>query len=223
MPAPRENSDSQPRLERGVFLLLGVSGSGKGSVGEWLLRRREIVAHASMGQWLRDAIAHPTDLEGQLPDLQPLEFESSVSYLRHCVTNGLLIPDAWTEAVIETQLERVPSGSWALDGYPRTPSAAAHLVRALEARGIALLGAVELRISSNVMRERLLGRGRHDDTAAAIARRLEFYEASVRPTLRWLRENDVAVATMNAEADLETVGSAVLEWLKTKKESQQML
>jgi adenylate kinase family enzyme len=211
MPAPKENLDLQPRQERGVFLLLGVSGSGKGSIGEWLLKRGGIVAHVGMGQWLREAIANPDGLEGRLPALQPPEFQTPTAYLRHCVTNGLLIPDAWTEAVIETQLERVPDGLWALDGYPRTPGAAGHLVDVLEARGVRLLGAVELSISGGVMRERLLGRGRHDDTAAAIARRLEFYEASVRPTLRWLHEHGVETVTVNAEASLETVGAAVLE------------
>jgi adenylate kinase len=172
---------------------------------------------------LREAIANPEGLEGRLLALQPLEFRSPVAYLRHCVTNGLLIPDVWTQAVIETQLRRTPNGLWALDGYPRTPGAAAHLVDVLEARGIRLLGAVELSISSDVMRERLLGRGRHDDTEAAIARRLEFYEGSVRPTLRWLHENGVKTVTVNAEASLETVGTAVLEWLKTKTGSQRKL
>ena len=152
MPAARENVALQPCLERGVFLLLGVSGSGKGSIGDWLLKRGEIVEHASMGHLLRESLANPSGLEERLPALQPPEFPSPISYLRHCVTNGLLIPDAWTKAVIEIQLERIPDGIWALDGYPRTVGAAAHLVRALEARGIALLGAVELRISGDVMR-----------------------------------------------------------------------
>jgi adenylate kinase len=171
---------------------------------------------------LREAIANPEGLEGRLLALQPLEFRSPVAYLRHCVTNGLLIPDAWTEAVIETQLRRTPNGLWALDGYPRTPGAAAHLVGALEVHGIALLGAVELSISSDVMRERLLGRGRHDDTEAAIARRLEFYEASVRPTLSWLHQHGVETVRINAETNLETVGAAVLDWLKTKEGSRNL-
>jgi adenylate kinase family enzyme len=205
VPDPRVTTSAvSPRLERGVFLLSGVSGSGKGSVGEGLLKMGSIGAHASMGQWLRDAIEHPGTLETRLTSEQPQGL-SKLEYLRHCVTHGLLIPDAWTQAVIEWQLERVASGRWVLDGYPRTVGAARHLLEALEARGIALLGAVELQIPLEVMRRRLLARGREDDTEAALRRRLDFYRESVIPTLEWLEARHVRVHRVDASASLERV------------------
>jgi adenylate kinase len=193
-----------PRPERGVFLLLGVSGSGKGSVGARLLEDGVIEAHEGMGAWLRAAIHDPRDLEPRLAPLQPDGFDK-LEYLEHCLTNGLLIPDAWTEAVVEWKLERAQHSVWALDGFPRTVGAARHLLEALEAAGIALLGAVELCVPQAVVLERLAARGRGDDTPEAIERRLEFYAQSVRPALAWLEAAGVPVHRVDASQTLETV------------------
>lgn len=202
-PQPR---DPQPRRERGVFLLLGASGSGKGNVGEALLQRGAISAHASMGAWLR---VEPASFEPHLAPLQPTGFASPLEYLRHCVLSGLLIPDSWTQAVIEQRLKHAPAGLWLLDGYPRTLGAAQHLISALEQAGIALLGAIHLRVSNDVATQRLLARGRSDDSAQAILERLEFYRASVLPTFEWLKAHGVEVSEVSSEQRLELVVSAV--------------
>ena len=201
--------DPQPRPERGVFLRLGMSGSGKGSVGAALLQRGKIAAHASMGVWLREALIDPAALESQLAPLQPAEFASPLEYLRHCVSHGLLIPDMWTQAVIDSRLEHAPAGLWLLDGYPRTIGAAQHLVIALERKAIALLGAVHLRISNETATRRLLARGRSDDAIPAILERLEFYQRSVIPTLEWLAAHAVEVIEVSSEQPLELVVGAV--------------
>ncbi len=205
-----DNRSLQPRLERGVFLLLGASGSGKGSVGAALLERGAITAHASMGAWLREALLDPATATLE-PHLAPqlAEFASPLEYLRHCVMNGLLIPDAWTQAVIDLRLEHAPAGLWLLDGYPRTVGAAQHLITALERKGIALLGVVHLRVLNEVAMQRLLARGRSDDRESAILERLEFYHFSVLPTLEWLETHGVEVVEISSEQHLELVVSAV--------------
>lgn len=191
-----------------------MSGSGKGSVGAALLQRGVIAAHASMGAWLREALIDPASLAPHLSPLQPTNFASPLEYLRHCVTNGLLIPDAWTQAVIEQRFKHTPTGLWLLDGYPRTVGAARHLKRALEQAGIALLGAVHLRVSNEVATRRLLTRGRSDDAAPAILERLEFYQRSVVPTLHWLGAHGIAVVEISGEQRLELVVDAVEGALK---------
>ncbi len=195
-------------------MLLGVSGSGKGSVAERLLDSGLIAAHASMGGWLREALEQPSTVNQRLTQEQPDGFATPLEYLRHCVKNGLLIPDAWTQAVIETRLGAITSGTWALDGYPRTVGAARHLIAALEGHAIPLLGAVELQISPEVMSRRLLARGRFDDHETAIGQRLEFYRQSVQPTLVWLEDHGVPVHRVDAAADLETVTDRVADWLR---------
>ena len=189
-----------------------MSGSGKGNVDAALLQHRVIAAHVSMGAWLREALIDPASLA----PLQPTNFASPLEYLRHCVANGLLIPDAWTQAVIEQRFKHTPTGLWLLDGYPRTVGAARHLKRALEQAGIALLGAVHLRVSNEVATQRLLIRGRSDDAAPAILERLEFYQRSVVPTLHWLGAYGITVVEISGEQRLElvvdTVEGALKHW-----------
>jgi adenylate kinase family enzyme len=52
-----QSSDLKPRPERGVFLLLGKSGSGKGTLAKQLLAAGIVKHHISMGDLLRNMIA----------------------------------------------------------------------------------------------------------------------------------------------------------------------
>jgi adenylate kinase len=182
----------------GVFLILGPSGSGKGTVAERLRSDGLLGAHLSMGELLRGLLERvqndpqasatlETALEGDMPD----GFSSRVAYLKHAVRMGLLIPDAWTQTVIEHELSAHPilrTTPWVLDGYPRRISAASHLLQTLERAGIPVLGVIHLHLPLEVMRARLLSRGREDDTPDAIMRRYAFYTNSVLPTLEYLRD-----------------------------------
>jgi adenylate kinase family enzyme len=136
-----QSFEYQPRPERGVFLLLGASGSGKGTIAKQLLEVGIIKHHVSMGDLLRGMIARIQNnleareaLEKQLTDSIPNGFSSKVGYFEHCVQNGLLIPDSWTEFVIEHELANRPelqNQPWILDGYPRRIDAAKHLLETL--------------------------------------------------------------------------------------------
>jgi adenylate kinase family enzyme len=191
-----QNSDFYPRPVRGVFLLLGASGSGKGTVAKQLLERGIVKHHISMGDLLRGMIARiennpneRTRLEQQLSDPIPNGFSNKVSYFEHCVQHGLLIPNAWTKAVIEHELANRPAlqtEPWVMDGYPRRIAAAKHLLKTLQTLEIPVLAAIHLSISLIEMQKRLLARGRSDDTNEAIGNRFKFYQDHVLPTLGFL-------------------------------------
>jgi hypothetical protein len=98
--------------QRGVFLLLGPSGSGKGTLAKHWLETGVISSHISMGDLLRGLLEHVqnddrsrAELELQFRADLPTGFDSGVRALEHAVQNGLLIPNAWTNFVIERELE----------------------------------------------------------------------------------------------------------------------
>jgi adenylate kinase len=189
-------SDFQPRPERGVFLLLGASGSGKGTLAKQLLELGIVKHHISMGDLLRGMIKRiennpdaSTKLEQQLADPTPNDFSSKMAYLEHCVKNGLLIPDSWTEFIIEHELihrSALQTTPWVMDGYPRRVKAAKHLLESLNKLEIPVLAVIHLSISLPQMQKRLLARGRNDDTIKAIENRFAFYQEHVLPTLEFL-------------------------------------
>jgi adenylate kinase family enzyme len=141
-----------------------------------------------MGEMLRQSL-FDSKLELRLPPPTPNGFSSRSAYLRHAVDSGLLIPDPWTEKIVEHELEQIsPEWFWAFDGYPRTVGAATHLLAALQTRAIPCLGVVHLQLPYGELERRLLARGRMDDTQTAIANRFAFYQASVLPTLAYLEQ-----------------------------------
>jgi adenylate kinase len=206
--------------QRGVFLLLGPSGSGKGTLAKHWLETGVIASHVAMGDLLRGLLEHVkrdrnarVELEAQFRADLPTGFDSGVQALEHAVRNGLLIPNAWTNFVIERELERraeLRTQTWALDGYPRRIHAAEHLLKHLEKLGIPMLGAVRLELSLEQVKTRLLARGRTDDTLDAIANRYQFYLEHVVPTLDWLSDR-IPVFRFDATQSLSDLSAKINE------------
>lgn len=208
-----------PRLERGVLLLLGASGSGKGTIAKKLLEHGVIQAHVSMGDLLRGLLLRVAQdqhvrarIEAQLEPDTTHGFPNQIAYLEHCVKNGLLIPNAWTQTVIEHEIstrQDLRDHAWAMDGYPRRIDAAKHLLETLNHQGIPALGAIHLAISKQNMIERLFARGRSDDTLEAIENRYAFFQTEVLPTLEFLKISGIQVFEIDTnQADLEPEAAA---------------
>ncbi|MYB24849.1 MAG: adenylate kinase [Acidimicrobiia bacterium] len=164
-PSPR----GLPEVSR-VVVVLGRQGSGKGTQCDLLQQRYDRVSHVSTGEMLRDAAASGTPLGRRAEAL---------------MTAGDLVPD---DVVCDVVAERLGpllrSGNTVLlDGFPRTPAQADALSEMVGTDGLA--GAVLLEVGNEDALERMLVRGRADDTAAGIARRLELYETQTAPLVDW--------------------------------------
>lgn len=191
---PGSKSINNPH--RGVIFLLGLSGSGKGTVARHLLEEKLTSLHLSMGDLLRNLIdsveQDPTTqpyVEALLKGDPPQPGFTKLAWLQHCVQKGLLVPDAWTQAIIEHQLAYTPALSlqpWSMDGYPRRIGAAQHLLQTLERLQIPVWAVVHLEVSEAEAMRRLLARGRADDTPNAILERFAFFKDNVLPTLEYL-------------------------------------
>lgn len=200
---------------KGVFFILGASGSGKGTLANTLLETKRIEAHLSMGDLLRARQSNPS-LETELSGEIPKGFSSRSAFLAHAINTGLLIPDAWTQSIVENELAGIsPDLRWAFDGYPRSPAAATHLLEALRQQKIPCLGAVHLELDFLEMQRRLLARGRADDTSAGIANRYQFYLNSVVSGLDTLRKT-IPILELNATLEPKVLADAVWDWLNRR-------
>ena len=157
----------------GVIVVLGRQGSGKGTQCALLQQRYDALAHVSTGDMLRDAAASGTPLGRRAEAI---------------MAAGELVPDdVMCDVVAERMRPLLDSGvTVLLDGFPRTPAQAASLAELTAPEG--LLGAVLLEVDVQEVSGRMLARGRQDDTAAGIARRLEIYEAQTAPLVGWFAE-----------------------------------
>lgn len=115
---------------------------------------------------------------------------SHVDWLEYCVTSGLLVPDAWSERIIEGSIAEAADRENAivlLDGYPRTEIAARHVLSLSERLEIPIIKVIHLSVSKREMHRRALGRKRQDDTPEMLERRYTFYVEHVQPAVELLK------------------------------------
>jgi adenylate kinase len=162
--------DFGPRL-----LLFGRQGSGKGTQAQ-LLARHFGINHLSTGKFFRDsaAVGVPAGLEAKA-----------------FMDRGEFVPDDIVIAVVEERFANPTeiSQGFILDGFPRNENQARELDRILGEHSIDV--AINLDVPYDLCVERMLDRGRHDDTDDGIKRRLDLYEAETEPLLHFYRERDL--------------------------------
>ena len=115
---------------------------------------------------------------------------SQADWLAYCVTAGLLVPDAWSERIIDGVIADRAAGESSvilLDGYPRTEIAARHVLGLTERLSIPIIKVIHLSVSKREMHKRALGRRRQDDTPEMLERRYQFYVEHVQPCVEYIK------------------------------------
>ncbi|MCQ3805828.1 MAG: adenylate kinase [Acidimicrobiaceae bacterium] len=153
------------------MVILGRQGSGKGTQSLRICEAYGCV-HVSTGDMLRSAVEQGTELGRQAS--QTMEA-------------GGLVSDETMNGIVAQRLSRrdIAERGVLLDGFPRTAEQANALERILYDLGERLTVAVNLEVPTKTVTERMLGRGRGDDTPEAIQRRLNLYEQQTTPLLQW--------------------------------------
>ncbi len=178
-------SDSSVRL-----VILGRQGSGKGTQCA-LLVDHYAIPHISTGDMLREAVAGGTEFGRQAKAI---------------MDRGDLVSDEIIVGVVEERLAKDDAaGGYLLDGFPRTVGQAEALA------GIAAPSAVvNLDVPTELVLERMLLRGRADDTEEAISRRLELYEEQTAPLVAYYDDLDILV-TVDGVGEVEEVFARVVK------------
>lgn len=137
---------------------------------------------------VKKAESHSEEVEAHFGTAK--SFISQLDWLEFCVANGLLIPDVWTEKVIEALVENSPElrkGIFILDGYPRTVAAAKFLLHTFDSLNIPVIKVLHLFITKEQMKIRASKRNRLDDNDDSLERRYQFYVEKVQPCIDYLK------------------------------------
>lgn len=154
------------------LIFLGPPGAGKGTQAQTLAHYRNI-PHISTGEILRGAmqLRSPLGIKAQ-------------SY----VDRGELVPDQLIQDMVEDRLSQPDTKvGWILDGFPRTVSQAEFLDELLQSIQNRVC-VINLEVPDEVLVDRLLARGRQDDTPEVIRRRLEVYREQTAPLINFYRD-----------------------------------
>lgn len=173
------------------LVLVGPPGAGKGTQAVRLAERLE-VPHISTGDLFRANLKQETAL--------------GVEAKRY-MDAGELVPDEVTVGMVRDRLDSDDAAKgFILDGFPRNVAQAVALGELLGNRGEELDAVVELQVPEDLLVQRLLGRGRADDTEEVIRRRQQVYRDETAPLLAHYRDQ---LLTIDAVGTVEEITGRV--------------
>ncbi|OLT42395.1 adenylate kinase [Saccharomonospora sp. CUA-673] len=179
-------------------LLVGPPGAGKGTQAV-ALSERLAVPHISTGDLFRTHVGNET----------PLGQEA-----KRYMDAGELVPDSVTNEMVRERLEEPDAkAGFLLDGFPRNTKQADELGDMLAAQNMQLDAVIELKVSEDQLVERLLARGRSDDTEDVIRRRQQVYREETAPLLEYYAN---ILVTVDGVGEVDEVSQRVVDGLGTQ-------
>ena len=176
-------------------VLLGPPGAGKGTQAQKLAEKLG-VPQISTGDLFRKNISEGT----------PLGLEA-----KRYLDAGDLVPSSLTNALVEDRIAQPDAADgFLLDGYPRSVEQAQALDEMLTKHDTKLDAVVEFQVSEEELLQRLMGRGRADDTEEVIHNRMNVYRDETEPLLEYYRNN---LKTVDAVGALDEVFQRALQAL----------
>lgn len=176
-----------------MIVLMGVAGAGKSLQGR-LFADEHGYAWISTGELLRVLVT---------------------GRRRQEMLAGKLLSDEEVIAVIDKVFDLIDTTEeFVLDGFPRSLAQADWLLSQCLARPIELTAVFNLVASKEVVWQRLLKRGRQDDTEDAITKRFGEYNQVTRPILDQFRQKKLSVYDIDADQDPVTIHDEMLRLIE---------
>jgi len=159
------------------LVFLGPPGAGKGTQAERVAEALDL-AHVSTGEMFRWHVSEGTELGLEVSAI---------------MERGDLVPDSLTISMLNDHIHRSQAtNGYILDGFPRTRPQAEALDAAIGSE--ALSGVVVLDVPEAMLIERLLSRGRADDSEDSVRNRLNLYAEDTEPLIDFYRLRGIVVS-----------------------------
>jgi adenylate kinase len=146
-----------------LFLIIGAPGSGKTTDAELIAKNNPgTITHYSTGDMLRAEVSSGSE-RGKIID----------SY----ISKGNLVPIEIAIETITNAIKSAPTENIIIDGYPRSIEQMSKLDEYLSNdKEIKLLHVIEVKVSEDTAKERVLGRSRgEDDNSEVFNNRMKVY------------------------------------------------
>lgn len=177
------------------LVLLGPPGAGKGTQAA-ILSEKLNVPHISTGDLFRANISQGTAVGVE-----------AKKYL----DAGNLVPSEITVDMVRARVgEPDAAKGFILDGFPRSTEQADALKEILASLDSSLDAVLSFEVDTDVVVDRMLARGRADDTEEVIRNRMAVYTKETAPLLAYYGDQ---VKTIDAVGDIQDVHQRVLSAL----------
>jgi adenylate kinase len=177
------------------LLFIGPPGAGKGTQAGKVAARLG-VPHISTGEMFRDHVSRGTELGKKVEAI---------------MAAGDYVPDEVTVAMLSERIAQDDAvAGFILDGFPRTAAQVASLDRLLGDRGLDRV--VVLEVDEGELTDRLMSRGRADDTVETIHNRFKVYLEQTQPLIDIYAERGLTVS-VDGIGDVEEIMERILSAL----------
>ncbi|QPH87674.1 adenylate kinase [Campylobacter concisus] len=176
---------------KNLFLIIGAPGSGKTTDASIISQQDEKFAHFSTGDLLRAEVASGSEL-GKLID--------------GFISKGNLVPlDVVVNAIVSA-IKGSEKSNIIIDGYPRSVEQMTELDKVLsEQKEISLKGVIEVDVSEDVARARVLGRARGaDDNNEVFNNRMKVYLDPIVPIREFYSKKEL-LYVVNGERGIDEI------------------
>lgn len=145
-----------------LFLIIGAPGSGKTTDAELIAKQNDQITHYSTGDMLRAEAASGSELGAKIDSF---------------ISRGAIVPIEIAIKTIVNAIKSAPTNTVILDGYPRSIEQMNALEDFLkEENELELISVIEVSVSEEIARDRVLGRARGaDDNTEVFDNRMKVY------------------------------------------------
>jgi len=145
-----------------LFLIIGAPGSGKTTDAELIAEKSDNITHYSTGDMLRAEVTSGSKIGKEIEGF---------------ISKGLIVPIEIAIKTIVNAIKSAPTSTVILDGYPRSLEQMNALEDFLkEENKLQLVSVIEVEVSEETARDRVLGRNRGaDDNNEVFDNRMKVY------------------------------------------------
>jgi adenylate kinase len=193
-----------------LFLIIGAPGSGKTTDASIIAKKHaQNIVHYSTGDMLREEVASGSEL-GQTID--------------GFISRGALVPLNIIIDTIISAIKGAPVDNVLIDGYPRSVEQMTALDEILENEtDIELVSVIEVRVSEQVAKERILGRAadakpgeeRSDDSVEVFFDRMKIYTDPLAEIQSFYTAKNL-LEVINGERTLEVIVEDMDTFIQSK-------